>query len=54
VGARQRVSLALKLGGNTQTVTVSGAASQLETDTSDRGETVQSRETVNLPLNGRS
>ena len=54
VGARQRVSLALKLGGNTQTVTVSGAASQLETDTSDRGETVRSRETVNLPLNGRS
>jgi hypothetical protein len=54
VGARQRVSLVLKLGGNTQTVTVSGAASQLEIDTSDRGETVQSRETVNLPLNGRS
>ena len=54
VGARQRVSLTLKLGGNTQTVTVSGAATQLETDTSDRGETVQSRETVNLPLNGRS
>ena len=54
VGARQRVSLVLKPGGNTQTVTVSGAASQLETDTSDRGETVGSRETVNLPLNGRS
>ena len=54
VGARQRVSIVLKLGGNTQTVTVSGAASQLETDTSDRGETVGSRETVNLPLNGRS
>jgi hypothetical protein len=54
VGARQRVSLALKLGGNTQTVSVSGAASQFETDTSDRGETVQSRETVSLPLNGRS
>jgi hypothetical protein len=54
VGARQRVSLALKLGGNTQTVNVSGAASQLETDTSDRGETVGTREAVNLPLNGRS
>jgi len=54
VGARQRVSLALKLGGSTQTVTISGAASELETDTSDRGETVQAREAVNLPLNGRS
>jgi hypothetical protein len=54
VGARQRVSLALKLGGNTESVTVSGAASELETDTSDRGETVQAREMVNLPLNGRS
>ncbi|WP_236657338.1 carboxypeptidase-like regulatory domain-containing protein [Acidisarcina polymorpha] len=54
VGARQRVSLTLKLGGDAQTVTVSGAASQLETDTSDRGETVQAQEAVTLPLNGRS
>lgn len=54
VGARQRVALSLKLGTESQTVTVSGAASLLETDTSDRGETVQSREAVTLPLNGRS
>jgi hypothetical protein len=54
VGARQRVALALKLGADAQSVIVSGAATQLETDTSDRGETVQSREIVNLPLNGRS
>lgn len=54
VGARQRVGLILKLGGDTETVTVSGAASLLETDTSDRGETIQSREAVTLPLNGRS
>ena len=54
VGARQRVALALKLGADAQSVMVSGAATQLETDTSDRGETVQSREIVNLPLNGRS
>jgi hypothetical protein len=54
VGARQRVALVLKVGAEAQSVVVSGAASQLETDTSDRGVTVQSREIVNLPLNGRS
>lgn len=54
VGARQRVSVTLKLGADTQTVTVSGAASQLETDSSDRGETVQGTEGVTLPLNGRA
>jgi len=54
VGARQRVDLALKLGAATDTVTVSGAASLLESDTSDRGETVQGNEAVALPLNGRA
>ena len=54
IGARQRIDLSLKLGANTESVTISGAASLLETDSSDRGETVQSREIVNLPLNGRS
>jgi hypothetical protein len=54
IGARQRIDLSLKLGANTENVTISGAASLLETDSSDRGETVQSREIVNLPLNGRS
>jgi len=54
VAARQRVDLALKVGTDSQTVTVSSAATLLETDTSDRGETIQAREAVNLPLNGRS
>jgi Carboxypeptidase regulatory-like domain len=54
VGARQRVGLSLKIGADSQTVTVSAAATLLETDTSDRGETIQSWEAVNLPLNGRS
>lgn len=54
VGSRQRVDLALKLGAATDTVTVSGAAALLETDTSDRGETVQGNEAVALPLNGRA
>ena len=54
VGARQRVALVLKVGADTQNITVSGAASALETDTSDRGETVQGVEAVTLPLNGRA
>ena len=54
VGARQRVDLALRLGAAGDTVTVSGAAALLETDTSDRGETIQGNEAVTLPLNGRS
>jgi len=54
VGARQRVDLTLNLGSAGETVTVSGAAAQLETDTSDRGQTIQGTEAVTLPLNGRS
>jgi hypothetical protein len=54
VGARQRVELTLKIGTDAQTVQVSGAATLLETDTSDRGETVGTQEAVNLPLNGRA
>lgn len=54
VGARQRVDLSLNLGSASDTVTVSGAANQLETETSDRGQTIQGAEAVILPLNGRS
>lgn len=54
VGARQRVDLGLSVGAVGETVTVSGAAAQLETDTSDRGQTIQGTEAVTLPLNGRS
>lgn len=54
IGARQRVDLALSLGANSESVTVSGAASLLETETSDRGGTIQGAEAVALPLNGRS
>ena len=54
IGARQRVELTLKVGATSQSVTVAGAASLLETDSSDRGETVRTEEAVNLPLNGRA
>jgi hypothetical protein len=53
VAARQRVDLALSVGQTSQTVTVSAAATPLETDTSDRGEVIDHREAVDLPLNGR-
>ena len=52
VGARQRVDMRLTLG-TAETVNVTDAAAQLETDTSDNGFTVQPREVANLPLNGR-
>jgi len=54
VTARQRVDLTLTVGASSDTVTVTGAATALETETSDRGETVQNAEAVTLPLNGRS
>ena len=53
-GARQRVDIALTLGGASDSVTVTGAAAILETDTSDRGQTVQGQQAVDLPLNGRN
>ncbi len=53
VNARQRVDLALKVGTNNETVTVDAAASLLETDSSERGQVIGTREVENLPLNGR-
>ena len=54
VSARQRVDLMLALGDASQTIEVQGAASALETDSSDRGQVVSRDTIVNLPLNGRS
>ena len=54
VNARQRVDVALKIGSNTETVTVDAAAALLETDNSERGQVIGTREVENLPLNGRS
>jgi hypothetical protein len=54
VNARQRVDLTLQVGQVTETVTVTGAVQALETDSSDRGQVISSRQIVNLPLNGRS
>jgi len=54
VNARQRVDVVLKVGSNTETVTVDAAAVLLETDSSERGQVIGTREVENLPLNGRA
>lgn len=54
VGARLRVDLAMKAGSVNETVTVTGSAPLLETESSDRGQVINKEQIVNLPLNGRS
>jgi hypothetical protein len=54
VGARQRVDLSLKVGVVTDTVEVTGAASALETDSSEHGQVISSAAVASLPLNGRN
>lgn len=54
VNTRQRVDVALKVGSVAETVTVSGAAAQLESETSDTGTTISQTEVQDLPLNGRA
>jgi hypothetical protein len=52
--ARQRVDMTLKSGSVSEVVTVTSAPTQLETETSSRGQVIGQREVENLPLNGRS
>ncbi len=54
VAARQRVDVALQPGKQTETVTVSGAASLLESESSSTGTVISPTEVHNLPLNGRA
>ncbi len=54
VNARQRVDLALKAGSVSEVVTVTSAASLLETENSSHSQVIGTREVENLPLNGRS
>lgn len=54
VGSRQRVDLTMQVASVSESVTVTGEAKLLETDTSSRGHVMQSTQIVNLPLNGRS
>jgi outer membrane receptor protein involved in Fe transport len=53
VGARQRVDVQLKVASATSSVTATAEATQLETESSERGQVVNEREIAELPLNGR-
>jgi hypothetical protein len=54
VEARQRVDLTLQVGAVSQSVEVTGAASVLETDSSEHGQVINTQQVVELPLNGRN
>jgi Carboxypeptidase regulatory-like domain/TonB-dependent Receptor Plug Domain/TonB dependent receptor-like, beta-barrel len=54
VNARQRVDLTLQVASTVETVTITDAASILESDSSERGQVIQRQQIVSLPLNGRS
>jgi hypothetical protein len=54
VNARQRVDVSLKPGAANVTVTITGAAALLNTEDSERGQIISSRDVNNLPLNGRA
>ncbi len=54
VNAHQRVDVTLKPGSNTEVVTVTDAATLLETDSSELGQVIGTRQVENLPLNGRA
>ena len=54
VGVTQHIDLSLKVGGSATTVEVSGVALQLETETSERGQTVTNYESEALPLVSRN
>jgi hypothetical protein len=51
---RPAVDIALQVGSVSENVTVTTQGSQLETDTSDLGQVVDSRRIGTLPLNGRN
>jgi hypothetical protein len=54
VDARQRVDLTLQVGAISNTVEVTGAASALETDSSEHGQVISMQQVAELPLNGRN
>lgn len=54
VNARQKVDLTLQVGQTSQNITVSGAATLLETESSSRGQVINTKAIADLPLNGRA
>jgi hypothetical protein len=53
VNARQRVELTLQVGQVSETVQVTDAAAAVETDSSEKGQVINTQQVVELPLNGR-
>ena len=53
VNARQRVDAVLQVGAVSETVSVSGQAAVVETDTSEHSQVVGAQAMADLPLNGR-
>jgi Carboxypeptidase regulatory-like domain/TonB dependent receptor-like, beta-barrel len=54
VGARQRLTITLQVGNTSQQVSVTAAPEMLQTETAQTGTTVQEKNILNLPLNGRN
>jgi hypothetical protein len=54
VGGRQRIDLGLKVGSASATVEVSSVALQVETETSERGQTITNYQSEALPLVSRN
>jgi Carboxypeptidase regulatory-like domain/TonB dependent receptor/TonB-dependent Receptor Plug Domain len=54
VGGRQRIDLEMKVGAAETTVEVSGVTLQLETETSERGQTITNAQSEALPLVSRN
>lgn len=54
VGQNLQVNVSLQTGGSTETVTISTAPPQLQTDESSVGQVVDEHTVVSLPLNGRN
>jgi outer membrane receptor protein involved in Fe transport len=53
VNARQRVDMTLQVGTVAESIEVTDAVTALQTDSSERGQVIQGRQIVELPLNGR-
>ena len=54
VGGRQRIDLSLRVGGTETTVEVTDVALQLETESSERGQTITNYQSEALPLVSRN
>jgi len=54
VTARQRVDLILAVGQVTETVQVTAQVALVESDSSQRGQVIENKKIVELPLNGRN